>query len=83
VDYARSFELQGRDDDALRQYQSIVPRYSGEEARCRYALLLKRLNRVDEAKAQFREVIQSVRNGPSSYRSRQREWVKIARANVG
>jgi hypothetical protein len=82
VDYARAFEQQGRDEEALRQYQSIVPRYSGEEARCRYAMLLKRVGRTEEANTQFREIIKSVRSGPSSYRSRQREWAKIARQNL-
>ena len=82
VDYARALAAQGLTDMALKQYTSIVPRFSGEEARCRYALLLKQLGREDEAQAQFRQIVDSVRSGSSHYRSSQREWARIARQNL-
>ena len=43
LDYARALALQGKNDAAIRQYENVVPRYPGEEARCRFALLLERL----------------------------------------
>lgn len=79
LDYARALVLIGRTDDALRQYESVVPRYPGEEARCRFALLLKQLGQTERATALFREIIDSVKHSPSYYRSRQSEWYRIAK----
>ena len=56
-----------------------MPRYPGEEARCRYAVLLQSIGRTERAQALFREIVDSVRHAPSYYRSRQREWYKIAK----
>jgi hypothetical protein len=83
LDYARALALQGKNDEALAQYERVVPKYPGEEARCRYGLLLEKLGRHDRAQRVFREIVESVRGAPSYYRNRQREWVKIARQNLG
>jgi hypothetical protein len=82
LDYARSLALVGRTDDALRQFESVVPRYPGEEARCRYAVLLQSIGHKERAQALFREIVESVRHAPVYYRSRQREWYKIAREQL-
>src|SRR3954454_13186834 len=82
LDYARALALQGRNDQALLQYETVLPKYPGEEARCRYALLLEKLGQHDRAQRVFREIVESVRGSPSYYRSRQREWYKIARQNL-
>jgi len=82
LDYARALALQGKNDEALAQYERVVPKYPGEEARCRYALLLEKLDQHERAQRVFREIVESVRGAPSYYRNRQREWVKIARQNL-
>jgi hypothetical protein len=82
LDYARALVLTGRSDEAVRQYESIVMRYPGEEARCRFALLLKQLGQKDRADAMFREIIDSVKHAPGYYRSRQREWARIAKEQL-
>ncbi len=82
LDYARALALQGKNEEALRQYETVLPKYPGEEARCRYALLLEKLGQHERAQRVFREIVESVRGAPSYYRSRQREWVKIARQNL-
>ena len=82
LDYARALALAGHTDDALRQYKSVVPRYPGEEARCRFALLLKSLGQVDRAHGLFQEIVKSMRGAPGYYRSRQHEWVRIAREQL-
>ena len=38
--YARSLEEQGKVERALHEYEALAPYYPGQEARCRYALLL-------------------------------------------
>lgn len=82
LDYARALALQGKNEEALRQYENVLPRYPGEEARCRYALLLQKLGQHERARRVFREIVDSVRGAPSYYRRRQREWVRIARRNL-
>jgi len=72
----------GRTGDALRQYESVVPRYPGEEARCRFAVLLKTLGQTERAQALFQEIVKSVRSAPGYYRSRQNEWYRIAREQL-
>lgn len=82
LDYARALALMGRTEEAVGQYEKVVPRYPGEEARCRYAILLKQLGRNERAQALFREIIESVKGAPGYYRSRQREWYKIAKEQL-
>jgi hypothetical protein len=82
LDYARALALQGKNDEALAQYERVVPEYPGEEARCRFALFLQKIGQTERAQRVFREIVDSVRGAPSYYSSRQREWVKIARQNL-
>jgi hypothetical protein len=82
LDYARALALVGRTEEALRQYEQVVPRYPGEEARCRYALLLQSIGQQERAQALFREIVDSVKHAPGYYRSRQREWYRIAREQM-
>ena len=83
LDYARALALQGKNGEALRQYEAVLPRYPGEEARCRYALLLKTVGQDERARRVFREIVESVKGAPGYYKRRQREWVRIARQNLG
>ncbi len=82
LDYARALEEQGKTDAAVAQYERVAPRYSGEEARVRFALLLQKLGQESRAQALFREALDSVQDAPSYYRSRQTEWVRIAKQNL-
>jgi hypothetical protein len=82
LDYARALALQGKNDAAIKQFESVVPRYPGEEARCRFALLLQQLGQEQRAQQLFREVLDSVKGAPSYYRRRQAEWIKIAKQNL-
>ena len=82
LDYARALEDQGKNDQAVAQYEKVAPRYSGEEARVRFGLLLQKLGEDARAQALFKEAIDSVQDAPSYYRSRQTEWVRIAKQNL-
>jgi hypothetical protein len=82
LDYARALEAQGKDDAAIRQYQSVAARYPGEEARCRFALLLEKMGREAEAQALFREIVASVKGAPGHYRARQTEWLRLAKQHL-
>lgn len=82
LDYARSLALQGKNDEAVAQYEKVVARYPGEEARARFGLLLESLGQHARAQGVFQEILASVKGAPSYYRSRQREWVSIAKSHV-
>lgn len=77
--YARALEDAGRDEEAAKQYASILNESIGEEVRCRYALLLKKLGRVEEATMIFNEILKDARVSPSFYRRSERRWINIAK----
>ncbi|HKD23671.1 MAG TPA: hypothetical protein VKB71_16765, partial [Rhizomicrobium sp.] len=75
-----ALEAQGKDQEALAVYRKIAPIYPGQEARCRYAMLLQKLGRNDEARPHFQEIVKSLDGAPRHYRQAQKEWGDIARA---
>lgn len=74
------YESMGDLEGAAREYQAILQRpVIGEEARCRYALVLKQLGRTAEANTLFDEILRHARLSPSHYRKAQKPWIDIAR----
>ena len=61
---------------------TLLVHLPGEEARCRYGLLLQRLGQVDEARAMFEAVITSVETAPKTYFRAQRDWYQVAKSNL-
>jgi hypothetical protein len=82
LDYARTLALQGKNDQAVQHYAKVVTRYPGEEARARFALLLESLGQHERAQTLYQEIIASVTGAPGYYRSRQKEWLQIARQHL-
>jgi hypothetical protein len=82
LDYARALEAQGKDEAAIRQYESVAPRHGGEEARVRLALLLEKTGQEARAQALFREVVEASQGAPRPYRARQGEWLKLAKQHL-
>lgn len=80
--YARSVEDVGDIEAALHEYDAVVQDYPGEEARARYALLLKRIGRQAQAVAQFRHIIERTEAESSDYRQAQRDWIELARREL-
>lgn len=80
--YARAREGLGDIDQALVEYESLSNYYPGEEARCRYGLLLQRNGDVDGARAQFEMVVRSVETAPKPYFRAQRDWYQVAKNNL-
>ena len=56
LDYARALALQGKNDAAVAQYEKVVARYPGEEARARFGLLLEQIGQTARAQALFAEM---------------------------
>jgi hypothetical protein len=81
--HAVVLEALGRDDEAADDYAALVAHAPGEEARCRYALLLKRHGDRNAAKALFDEILTRSRRSPRHYRRQEQEWIDIARREAG
>jgi hypothetical protein len=79
---ARVLEHMNDLEGACREYQTILSQSIGEEVRCRYALLLKKLGRDDEAKAAFEEILRNVKVSPRYYRRSQRAWIQVAKQEL-
>jgi len=81
--YARCLEEQGKNGAALGEYRALVLYYPGQEARCRYGMLLQRTGHGDEARRVFEEICQLVEYGPRHQRFMQREWYEAAKRALG
>jgi hypothetical protein len=77
--YVRSLEMEGRTAEALYEYAALITYYPGQEARCRYALLLQVTGRVAEALNLFEEIRKAIDYGPRHQYREQREWYELAR----
>ena len=77
--YARCLEALGEIPAAFHEYETLVEGFTGEEARVRYGLLLKREGRVAEAGEVFRTVLKRSGLAPKYYQREQREWIDIAK----
>jgi len=80
---ARLYEEAGELGAALREYEVAAAEATGEEARCRYALLLKRSGRADEARRLFERIVLHARVSPAHFRRSEKEWIEIARREAG
>lgn len=80
--YARSLEQQGATDAALFEYHTLKAYYPGQEARCRYAMLLARTGRDADAHEIFTEICQAVELGPRHQYREQREWYDLAKRGL-
>jgi hypothetical protein len=69
-------------ESAVREYAYLAGRATGEEARARYGLLLKRLGREAEAHAVFDQMLRHARVSSSLYRREEKEWLEIAQREV-
>lgn len=76
--YARALEGEGRLEEALQQYAEVARYYAGAEAKLRYALLLRRSGRNDEARGVLKELLDHARMAPRHYRRMQQEWLTQA-----
>ncbi|HET7232199.1 MAG TPA: hypothetical protein VFJ16_19485 [Longimicrobium sp.] len=80
---ATIYEDSGDLESAAREYQTILSRpVVGEEARCRYALLLKHMGRTAEANALFDQIVRHARVSPGHYRKAQRLWIEVAKKEL-
>jgi len=80
--YARTLEHLEEDDDSLREYEAVAGYFPGEEANCRYALLLKKNGRTEKASEMFNQIITRDRRRSRQHKRREKQWVDISRQNL-
>ncbi|MGE0085400.1 MAG: tetratricopeptide repeat protein [Desulfococcaceae bacterium] len=76
---ARCCEELGDTDAALEEYAFLEKAFTGEEARCRYALLLKKMGKTAEAQKLFQKTLKNVKLSPGFHKKNQKQWVDIAK----
>ena len=81
--YTRTLDKLGKTDKAIEEYALLVKSFIGEEARCRYALLLQKINKTNEANVLFHEIIQNSKIRANDYIKAEKEWIDIARKQTG
>jgi len=67
---------------AEERFRAAQGGFSGEEARCRYALFLDDCGRSDEARREFAKVVDSAEHSVWSYRRAEAFWIKTARVRL-
>ncbi len=80
--YARALEATGHLEDALQEYEEVSRYYAGFEARARYGLLLLKQGRARQARDMFQEVVRASSARPVAITPGDREWIRIAKANL-
>ncbi|MEZ0471959.1 tetratricopeptide repeat protein [Luteimonas salinilitoris] len=81
--YARAVEAEGDIEAAIHEYEALLPGSTGEEARIRYAMLLRTQGDAAKADALFGETLKRASISPEHYRREQREWIDIAKRQLG
>jgi hypothetical protein len=77
--YAKCLEGVGRLGEAIEEYTALATYGTGEEARCRLAMLLQQRGDIDGARTLFAEILARAKRATRHYRSTEREWIEIAR----
>jgi len=76
--YARALEGEGNRDKALAEYAVLTRYFAGAEAPLRYALLLRSVGRMDDARGVLKELLDHAKLAPRHYRKMQQEWLGAA-----
>jgi hypothetical protein len=79
---ARALEEMNQTEAALAEYQALVSRFSGEEARFRHALLLKRTGQEGQARTIFSTIVTEAALAPRYYQKEQKPFIEAARAEL-
>ena len=68
--------------EALEEYEAVSRYYAGFEARSRYGLLLLKQGRVEQAHDLFREIVRASSVRPVVVTQSDKEWIRVAKANL-
>lgn len=80
--YAMALNKLGENELAVEEFDQLMKYSAGEEARCRYALLLKEKGEEEKANELFQKIIHKCKISPGFYRNENHMWLKIAQENM-
>lgn len=80
--YAQCLEALGEHQRAVEEYEALSTSYPGEEARLRYGLLLKRLERYADARRVFEDMQRRAKVSPAYYRRKEKEYLDVAKKEL-
>lgn len=80
--YARALEGQGKNDEAIAEYEAVSGYFAGFEAKVRYGLFLLKLGQIDKAKALLEGVVATFKQLPRHAQDLNRDWYNVARRNL-
>lgn len=78
----RALEGMGEIEEALAAYEPLAGTFNGEEARCRYGLLLRSSGKEEKALQVFGDTCARKKRCSRLYKSRQREWFHLAAKQI-
>lgn len=79
---ARALEALDRTTEALAEYDDVARYYAGFEAKARYGLLLLKQGSVAKAQEMFSDVVRASSARPVAIAPGDKEWIRIAKANL-
>lgn len=80
--YARSAEECGDLENAEEEYKAVAAYYSGDEARVRYARLLEKIGKPEDAMAVYKDIVAAAELAPRHFRKAQKAWIAEARDGI-
>lgn len=80
--YARAAEQCGNLALAETEYKAVAAYYAGAEATVRYAALLERVGKNDDALEAYEDIVNIAELAPRHYRKAQKQWISQARDAV-
>jgi len=80
--YARTLEAEGKNDNALKEYEMVTRTFLATEAQYRYGSLLKRNGQVQRGNEVLQEVLNKAEISNAGFRREQREWIEAAKKEI-
>lgn len=77
--YAKTLEALAEFAAALHEYEVLANYYVGPEAKCRYALLCKKMGKQALADKLFKEILALANLSGKHYNNLHKEWISCAR----
>ncbi len=80
--YARTLEGQGKQDEAMHEYEAVAGYYPGFEAKVRYALYLLKLGQAQRGREMLEAVAKAYKQLPRHAQELNRDWYLVAKKNL-
>ena len=81
--YARALENSGRIPEAIHEYEALNSYYTTPEPACRLAQLYKGQGRKEMAIELFQSVLKRSASASSHFNELNKDWIKLAKREVG